>query len=255
MILDHQRVAAKIVTEVLLELKTFTKPDVSLDMLDNLAERLILERGGTPYNKGYEPTWSEVPYPNTICCSVNHEIAHAPPRGRSLKTGDIVTYDIGVRYKTGCGDAALTVAVGKIDNRKTRLMRYALQTLYEGIKVVKAGAPLSLIGDTMDRFASLRGYTIIKEFGSHHIGKEMHEEPFLSNFYNKDDENKFLEEGKIICLEPILTPGNGMMAMNAEDKWTAFTTDYQPCAMFEAMMIIGKDKAEILTGHLSENMI
>src|SRR3990167_2626982 len=117
-LLEDQRKAAQIVTEVLLELTALTKPGVSLDMLDELAERMIRERGGEPYNKDYKPDWALEPYPNTICCSVDYEICHAPPRGRSLKEGQIVKYDLGVRYKSGCGDAALTVAVGEIDNRK-----------------------------------------------------------------------------------------------------------------------------------------
>ena len=114
---EDQLVAAGIVTEVLLELATLTKPDVSLEALDEIAERMIRERGGIPYNKGYKPEWASTPFPATICCSVDFEICHAPPRGRTLKEGQIVKYDLGVKYKTGCGDAALTVAVGEIDNR------------------------------------------------------------------------------------------------------------------------------------------
>src|SRR3989344_245187 len=102
-LLNDQRVAAGIVTDVLLEMKAMTKPDVSLDLLDEIAERMIHERGGEPYNKGYKPDWAQTPYPATICCSVDYEICHAPPRGRSLVAGTIVKYDIGVRYKTGCG--------------------------------------------------------------------------------------------------------------------------------------------------------
>src|SRR3990167_3625441 len=132
-LLADQRVAAGIVTDVLLELKALTKPGVSLDMLDELAERMILERGATPYNKGYQPEWAPTPYPATICCSVDYEICYAPPRGRTLQEGSIVKYDLGVKYKSGCGDAALTVAVGEVSNRKQRTMRYALQALDEGI--------------------------------------------------------------------------------------------------------------------------
>ena len=111
-LLEDQRVAAEIVTDVLLELRALTKPDVSLDMLDELAERMIKERGGKSCNKGYHPSWAPVPFPATVCMSIDHEICHGAPRGRILKSGQIITYDLGVRYKSGCGDAALTVAVG-----------------------------------------------------------------------------------------------------------------------------------------------
>src|SRR3989338_3411163 len=92
---EDQLVAAGIVTEVLLELAALTKPDVSLEALDEIAERMIRERGGIPYNKGYKPDWAPTPYPATICCSVDFEICHAPPRGRTLKNGQIVKYDLG----------------------------------------------------------------------------------------------------------------------------------------------------------------
>src|SRR3990167_3783167 len=185
---ENQLVAADIVTEVLLELKVLTKPDVSLDALDEIDERMIRERGGIPINKGYLPSWAKTPFPATVCMSVNQEICHGTPRGRTLKEGDIINYDLGVKYKTGCGDAALTVACGDIDNRKQRAMRYGLQALYEGIKVIKAGVPISAIGKAIDSFASLRGYRNIVEFGGHHIGKKMHEEPNIPNKYYKEDD-------------------------------------------------------------------
>ena len=250
-LLADQRIAAGIVTDVLLELEKLTAPDVSLDMLDELAGRMIVERGGTPYNKGYKPEWSQVPYPSVLCCSVDYEICHAPPRGRTLRAGSIVKYDIGVRYKSGCGDAALTVAVGEIDNRKQRAMYYALKALYEGIKVVKAGVPISAIGRAIETFASTRGYRIIKEFGGHHIGKEMHEDPHIPHKYYKEDDDRFLQEGAIICIEPLLTPGKGEMRMAKEDGWTAFCPDGQPVAMYEHMILVTKDGYEILTKHVS----
>ena len=252
-LLEDQRVAAGIVTDVLLELQSLTKPDVSLDILDEIAERMITERGGMPYNKGYKPDWALMPYPATICASVNHEICHVPPGGRLLKNGDIVTYDLGVRYRSGCGDAALTVAVGEIDNSKQRLIRYAKEALYEGIKVVHAGQKIGAIGEAIDRFASIRGYTIIKEFGSHSIGREMHEKPYILNHADYQDLNYRtpLKEGAVICIEPMLTPGKGGVVISAADKWTAFTKDRQPVAMFEAMVLVKADSYEILTKHIT----
>ena len=251
-LLADQRVAAGIITDVLLELKRLTTPGTSLDMLDELAERMILEAGGTPYNKGYQPAWSPVPYPSTICASVDYEACHAPPRGRTLSAGSIVKYDLGVRYKTGCGDAALTVAVGEIDNRKQRLMRYSLQAFYEGVKVVKAGVPISAIGRAIEKFAEPRGYKIIKEFSGHHIGREMHEQPPIPSFARPADDNVFLEAGKIICIEPMFTPGKGWTRIAPSDGWTAYCPDGQPVAMFEHMVLVKEDGYEILTKHISK---
>ena len=250
-LLEDQRKAAQIVTEVLLELKAMTAPDVSLDMLDELAERMIRERGGIPYNKGYKPDWSPVPYPNTICCSVDHEICHAPPRGRTLKNGSIVKYDLGVKYKTGCGDAALTVAVGEIDNRKQRAMRYGLQALYEGMKVVKAGAKVGEIGEAIERYTSVHGYEVIREFGGHFIGKEMHQSPLIPHFtdYTGPAYRHILQEGDVLCIEPMITPGKTRIGM-LNDGWTAIVVDNQPVVMFEHQLLVTADGYEILTKHL-----
>lgn len=246
------REAARIVSVILLELKELTKPDVNLNLLDEIASRRIKEMGASSCNFQYKPDWAVTPYPATICASVNHEICHAPPGGRTLRNGDIVTYDLGVRYKSGCGDAALTVAVGEIDNRKQRAMRYGLQTLYAGIKVVQAGQKIGSIGEAMERYASISGYNIIEEFGSHHIGKEMHEKPYILNYTNYQDPSfrEELKEGAVICLEPMLTPGNGNVAISKRDGWTAYCPDGQSVVMFEAMIKVLAGGYEILTCHL-----
>ena len=249
-LLEDIRMAAGIVTDILLELKNLTKPDVSLDMLDELAERRVREAGAVPYNKGYKPDWAQMPFPATLCCSVNHEVCHGVPRGRSLQNGDIVKYDLGIKYKTGCGDAGLTVAVGNIDNRKQRAMRCGLQALYEGIRVVRGGICISSIGKAIETYASQQGYAVIKEYGGHHIGREMHEEPWIPHTYLQENDNKFLKEGAVICIEPMITPGKDRVAIAKSDGWTAFVTDGQPVVMFEEMLEITKNGYEILTNHL-----
>lgn len=249
-LLEDIKEAANVVSTVLLELKELTKPNTSLDMLDEYVARRIKELGAISYNFNYQPSWASVPYPATICCSVDFEVCHAPPRGRTLKNGSIVKYDVGVRYQSGCGDAALTIAVGEIDNRKQRAMRYGLRALYEGIKVVKAGAPISRIGAAIERFARQNGYTVIKEFAGHHIGREIHEKPQIPNIFYKENDDKFLREGAIICIEPMISPGSGRVAISKEDGWTAFVIDKQPVVMYEAMILVLKDSYEILTKHL-----
>lgn len=251
-LLEDQRIAAGIVTDVLKELAEMTAPGVSLDMLDELAERRIREKGGEPYNKGYHPEWAQTPFPATVCMSVDYEICHGTPRGRTLKEGEIIKYDLGVKYGSGCGDAALTVAVGEISNRKERTMRYGLRALYAGIGAVKAGAPISAIGEAIEHFCLVHGYKTIREFGGHHIGKEMHEAPHIPHYRDPKDDEVFLQEGAVICIEPMITPGKGRMAMAKEDGWTAFCPDGQPVVMFEHMMLVTKDGCEILTHHIDD---
>lgn len=250
-LLADMRVAGRIVSDVLRELALLSKPATSLDMLDELAERMIRERGGLPYNKGYHPTWSETPYPSTIVANVNDEACHAPPGGRTLQNGDIVTYDLGVRYRGGCGDAALTVPVGEASNRKLRTLRYAKRALYNAIRTVRAGAPISDIGKAVDATCLMYNFRTIKEFGGHHIGREMHLEPQVPNDYRPANDNVFLQEGAVICIEPMLTPGNGKIGL-ATDKWTIFMVDQQPVAMFEHMVLVTKDGYELLTNHITE---
>ena len=227
----RMREAANLVSDILLELKSLTKPGVSLDMLEELVARRIKEAGATSAIKGYHPSWSKTPFPSALSASIDFEICHGIPNGRELKEGSIVTYDLGIKLNGAYGDAALTVAVGEIDNRKERAMRYGLQALYEGIKVVKAGVPISAISKAIEDFAMRNGYNVIKEYGGHKIGKIMHEEPHIPNYYNSKYDNVFLKEGDIICLEPMLSPGSGRSAV-AEDGWTVFTSDRQICVIF-----------------------
>jgi len=251
-LLEDCRRAAEIVSKVLLELKELTKPEVSLNMLDEIAARRIKEYGAESINLNYKPDWAQTPFPATVCMSVDYEICHGTPRGRFLKEGEIIKYDLGVRYKSGCGDAALTVPVGEISNRKERTIRYCLRALYAGIRQVKAGVPIARVSEAVEHEATKHGYQVIREFGGHHIGREMHEDPAVPNRYYKEDEDRLLEEGRIICIEPMITPGKGGMKMAKEDGWTAFCPDGQPVAMFEHMILVAAEGYEVLTTHLEE---
>ena len=248
--LDDIKKAASIVSTILLELKDLTKPGAQLNMLDEYANRRIKELGAEPVLLGYKPEWAKTPYPATCCMSVDHEVAHGIPGQRELKEGQIIKYDLAVRYGSGHGDAALTVAVGEVDNFKQRLMRYGLCALHEGIAVVKAGVPLSAISHAIEDYCLIKNIEIIKDFAGHHIGKELHELPNIHHFYVKEDDNILLEEGKVICIEPMVTrAGYGKVGI-AEDGWTAFQVKGQPVIQYEAMVLIGKNGPEVLTTHL-----
>ena len=248
--LDHIRKAADIVSTVLLELKELTKPGVQLDMLNELAERRIKELGAEPILKGYQPAWSKTPFPATCCMSVDYEAVHGIPGNRTLQEGSIIKYDLGVRYKSGCADAALTVAVGEVDKFKQRLMRYGLEALQEGIKVVKDGVPISAIGKAIEHYCLLKNVDVIKDYAGHYIGKELHEEPNVPSFYVKEYDDKFLEEGRVICIEPMITRAGYSNLGIASDGWTAFQLKGQPVVQFESMVLITKEGFEVLTTHL-----
>jgi len=250
--IEDLRSAADIVSTILRSLKSCTEPGASLRDLENLVEHQIEDLGATSYNKGYQPSWARSPYPSVICACIDEEAVHAPPAGRILKEGQIVTYDLGIKYKSACGDAAITVPVGKISNRKERLLRHAREALSVGIKEVKAGIPVSHIGAAIERFAILRGYAVVRDYGGHVIGREMHEEPLVPH-YNCPKCTQTLDEGTVVCIEPTLVPGqreDARVGIMGEDGWTAFTLSGQPAAMWEDMILIKKDGYEILTTHL-----
>ena len=248
-LLEDQRVAAAIVSDILLELEKLTKPGVNLDMLDELAARRIVEYGAISANKNYLPSWAKIPFPATICASVDSEVCHGIPNGRVLEEGQIIKYDIGIKYRSGCGDAALTMAVGNISNRQDRTMRYARQALKEGIKKVRAGVSLLEIGSAIQYYATMNGYEIIKEFGGHAIGREMHMAPLIPHYPLPENAEILLQAGQVICLEPMLSPGDGKIGL-ATDQWTTFTLDRQCVAMFEEMILVKEQGYEILTHHL-----
>lgn len=245
-----------IVVKTLLAVKERAIVGAKLSDLDAYAESIIKEYGGTPINKGYPPEekWqAEVrpttPFPNTLVCNVNSVVAHGNATDYELRDGDTVVFDLGVKYDGLSGDAALTVLVGNVENHSDRLVRYARLTTLEGIKKIKAGASLAEVGKAMEHYASMRGYVINQTFASHAIGKEMHEDPIIQNYYVAENEEVFFEEGRMYCIEPILTYKD-IWGMRAFNDWAWVTRDGKRCAMFEHQVLVTKDGCKILTKDL-----
>lgn len=243
--------AYEIVSETLKTVAEAVKPGVTTKELDAIAEKKILELGGTPYNKGYQPKFASIPFPATLCTSVNDVIAHGIPSDYVLKEGDIINLDLGVKKDGLCGDAALMVPVGKISDRDERLLRYAKRTLYKGIEQVKAGVKIKEIGIAMERYARQMGFVINFHFCGHHIGKEMHEDPFIPSVYLAGLGEEELKEGDMICIEPMLTYKDNM-GVSQLDGWSWKTRDGRNSAMWETMLEITSDGYKILTDHITD---
>jgi methionyl aminopeptidase len=229
----------QIVALVLRELRQRAKPGVTVQELDQVAERLINKHNGTPAFKGYRN------YPASLCASVNEQIVHGIPDGRELRDGDIVSLDIGVKLDGYYGDAAITVPVGEIDSEAESLLRVTEEALYKGIAQVRPGGRLSDISHAVQTWVEERGFSVVRDFVGHGIGKNLHEEPQIPNF-GKPGFGPRLREGMVLCLEPMVNVGTYKVKI-LDDGWTAVTADGSRSAHFEHSVAVTKDGPLILS--------
>lgn len=246
--------AALVASSIIAQTAAEVKPGVTTNYLDLFAAKLVDQLGAKSYNLNYHPEWAKTPYPAVLCTSVNNEIAHGIPDEYALKDGDIVTLDIGILFNGVCGDCAITVPVGKVEEKHEKLIRVARRAVYVGANQVKAGAPVSAIGRAIDEYVKQNKFVTTQIFSGHTIGEHMHQEPNIPNFYSHDASyikqfgGRKLVAGQVICIEPMVTlrDRGGQVAA---DGWTVLTRDGSFSAMFEHMILVKEDGYEILTDH------
>ncbi|HUN58841.1 MAG TPA: type I methionyl aminopeptidase [Candidatus Binataceae bacterium] len=239
------RTASRIVAEVLEELTAAAVPGVSTLELDRLAEELTLKKGARPAFKGYKP--HDVEYRHSLCVSINSEIVHGIPRaGRKLKVGDIVGLDFGVVYHGFYGDAARTLAIGKVSEGAHRLMEATRQALYDGIAQARAGNRISDIASAVQRTAEAAGFSVVTDFAGHGIGRRLHEDPQVPNYFRRGMPNPRLQEGMVLAIEPMVNEGTPELEI-LDDGWTAVTADGKLSAHFEHSIAITASGPEILS--------
>jgi methionyl aminopeptidase len=238
------RKASTIVAEILEELAAAVRPGVTTGELDKLAEDLTYKKGAKPAFKGYQP--GDVPYPKTLCVSVNEEIVHGIPSGRKLKQGDIVGLDFGVVYEGFYGDSARTVAVGKVPDSTGKLLRVTREALYKGIEQCHVGNRISDIATAVQCHAESAGFSVVEEFAGHGIGRRLHEEPQVPNYFRRGMPNPRLQSGMVIAIEPMVNEGTAQLRI-LKDGWTAVTADGKLSAHFEHSVAITETGPEILS--------
>lgn len=239
------RKASQIVAEILNELEAAAKPGVSTLELDRLAEDATRRRGAKPAFKGYKP--HDTTYHHSLCVSINEEIVHGIPRaGRRLKHGDIVGLDFGVSYNGYFGDAARTIAIGTVSADAQRLMRVTRAALYAGIDKARAGNRVSDIARAVQSTAEEAGYTVVTEFAGHGIGRRLHEDPQVPNYFRPGMPNPRLLPGMVLAIEPMVNQGGPELEILA-DRWTAVTADRKLSAHFEHSVAITEGDPEILS--------
>ncbi len=237
--IEQLRKSNALVAEVFERLRGMIVPGVLTEELDRVAEEYILLKGGRPAFKGYRG------FPATLCISVNEEVVHGIPGQRRLKEGDIVSLDAGVNLGGYFGDAAMTLPVGQIDPEAKKLLEVTEKALSIGIEKAKVGNRLFDISYAIQRWVESHGFSVVRDFVGHGIGRDLHEDPQVPNF-GAPHQGPRLEKGMVFALEPMVNEGAyGVRVLS--DGWTVVTADGKRSAHFEHTVAISEDGAEILS--------
>lgn len=233
-----------LVGRTLAEVAKLIKPGVTTLDLDRVAEAFIRDHGAIPTFKGY-PNQFGMPFPGSICCSVNDVVVHGIPNDQPLKDGDIISVDCGTLLNGFCGDSAYTFCVGEVEPEIKELLHTTKESLYKGIEKAVHGNRLGDIGAAVQDHCQSKHYGVVREFVGHGIGREMHEEPAVPN-YGKKGQGKMLKSGMCIAIEPMITLGSPQIYMDS-DRWTIRTRDGKWAAHYEHSIAIRKGEADILS--------
>ena len=237
--IEKARASNRIVAEVLSRLREKVKPGVKTKDLDKFAEEVAEKRGAKPAFKGYRG------YPHSLCISINEVVVHGMPSERLLEEGDIVGLDFGIYYKGFFGDATITLPVGKVAQKALRLMQVTEQSLYAGIAQAVAGNRLGDISSAVQSTVEDAGYSVVRDFVGHGIGKNLHEEPQIPNF-GKKGRGIELKKGMILAIEPMVNQGEYEVQV-LPDGWTVVTKDGSLSAHFEHSVAITDNGPDILS--------
>ena len=243
--IDLIRESCKIVAETLQLMKQNVRPGITTGELDKIAEDYILSNNAIAAFKGYSQGGNSIDFPASICASVDDEVVHGIPGNRVLKSGEIISLDVGVLKNGYYGDAALSVAVGEISEDKKRLMEVTEKSLYLGIEQAVDGNHVHDISYAVQSYVETNGFSVVRDLCGHGVGKHLHEDPSVPNFGKKGTGVK-LKRNMTIAIEPMINMGK-YNVIQADDGWTILTEDSLPSAHFEHSILITDNKPEILT--------
>ena len=245
--IELMKEACKVVALTYQELEKRIKPGMTTWELDQIAEKTMRSLGAIPAEKGYNIGIKGVPpYPATLCVSINDEVIHGiPSKNKVIREGDIVSIDT-VALKNGFnGDAARTFIVGKASKEAERLVQVTKQAFFEGIKFAKTGYRIGDVSHRIGEYVRSQGYSVVREFQGHGIGREMHEDPGIPN-YGKAGRGIRLEPGMTLAIEPMVIQGKPNI-LQLDDGWTIITEDGSLAAHYENTILITEKEPEILT--------
>ncbi|AGC69573.1 methionine aminopeptidase Map [Thermoclostridium stercorarium subsp. stercorarium DSM 8532] len=220
-------------------------PGITTRELDRAAEEVIRKLGGIPSFKGVPNPYGGIDFPASICASVNHEVIHGIPNDIPLKEGDIVSIDIGAIYEGYHGDAARTYEVGKVSPEAKRLIAVTRESFYKGIEMAREGMRIRDISRAIQQYVEQNGYSVVRDFVGHGIGREMHEEPQIPNFVTLERGPR-LRKGMTLAIEPMVNEGRWEVDI-LSNKWTVVTKDGKLSAHYENTIVVTENEPEILT--------
>ena len=237
--IELMRIAGRIVAETHELLRKAIRPGITTLELDTIAEEYIRERGAIPAFKDYNG------FPASICSSINEQVVHGIPGPTVLKDGDIIGIDIGAVYDGYYGDAARTYGIGRIDKETERLLKVTEESFFKGIEYALPGNRLSDISHSIQKHVESNGFSVVRDFVGHGIGRSMHEDPQIPN-YGLPHKGPRLAAGMALAIEPMVNQGRYAVKVR-EDGWTVVTADGKPSAHYENTIVITNGKPEILT--------
>ena len=237
--LEKMRAAGRLVGQVLAHLRTLVEPGITTMEVDRAAEQMIREAGALPTFKGYNG------FPYSICASVNEQIVHGFPSNYKLKDGDIFSIDVGVTLEGFVGDTATTVPVGKVSEDRLKLIRVTEECLERAIEQCRPGKHLGDIGWAVQEHAEANGYSVVRDYVGHGIGRRMHEDPQIPN-YGRPGLGPKIKSGYVFAVEPMVNLGTHHTKV-LSDGWTVITVDGQPSAHVEHTIAITDEGPEVLT--------
>lgn len=231
--IEKIKVGGKILAEIMNQLIKKVEPGVDTGDLEKLAEDLIKEQGGIGAFKGYQPPMQEKPFPTILCTSINNEVVHAPSLpSRILKEGDIIGIDIGLEYMGCFTDMSRTVAVGQIDSETERLIQTARVALDKGLEAFKPGNTVADIGKAIEKYVESQGFYVVRDLVGHGVGKQIHEDPNVPNYYTAEADRIKIEPGMVLALEPMVNMTDWKVSFD-NNEWAIKTYDGLPSAHFE----------------------
>ena len=243
------RRAGAVVADVLSKLQKIAKPGVTTAQLDQIALQMTVEAGAEPLFKGVRSPQARMPFSGVICASVNEQVVHGIPSDATvLREGDILSIDFGVRLNGYCGDAAVTVPIGRISEENRRLVETTKEVLRIALAGSRPGVKWSRVAGQMQRYAESAGFSVVRDFVGHGIGTRMHEDPKVPNFVSDEllADDILLVEGMVLAVEPMINAGTSAVR-TLGNGWTVVTKDGRYSAHFEHTIAIVKDGCEVLT--------